>query len=266
MRAHSSGTPTTTASAISGPRRTRRRWSAPRYQATTRSRDGEPHGVRQRVDVPGGAGDQVAGAGALDRRQRQRDDPLHELLAQLGEHLLAEDEGLPARGPGDPVCTSIATASTAASRSTVPTPAPARTSSTSRPSSAGPASPASAANACRPTPAPGRGRAGARAAPPRGGRWPAPRPAGWCLTGPPRGRRCAGRRRWWRAARGGCPRRPLAAVQERTWSTWSSSSGLAVMTTVVRPARCARSRSAIRASVCASTALVGSTSTSVGRR
>jgi hypothetical protein len=43
---------------------------------------------------------QVAGAGPLDRRQGQRDDPLHELLAQLGEDLLAEDEGLPPREPG----------------------------------------------------------------------------------------------------------------------------------------------------------------------
>ena len=48
-----------------------------------------------------------------------------------------------------------------------------------------------------------------------------------------------------------------------TWSTASSSSGLVVVTTVVRPARCARSRAAIRASVWASTALVGSTSTRI---
>ena len=51
------------------------------------------------------------------------------------------------------------------------------------------------------------------------------------------------------------------STSRATSSAWSSMSGLAVVTTVVRPSRCRRSRSAIRASVCASTADVGSTST-----
>src|SRR5690606_7112878 len=47
-----------------------------------------------------------------------------------------------------------------------------------------------------------------------------------------------------------------------TSSTRSSTSGLVLTMTVDRPARAVASRSAMRASVCASTALVGSTSTS----
>ena len=48
-----------------------------------------------------------------------------------------------------------------------------------------------------------------------------------------------------------------------TRSAASSSSGLVVSTIVVRPARCARRPRAILASVCASTALVGSTRTRI---
>ena len=62
-------------------------------------RDPEPGDVRQRLDVVGRARDEVAGTGALDRRQRQRDDAVHELLAQLGEEVLAHPERRPAREP-----------------------------------------------------------------------------------------------------------------------------------------------------------------------
>ena len=59
------------------------------------------------------------------------------------------------------------------------------------------------------------------------------------------------------------PRRRRGRPRRRTTrSARSSTSGLVVTTTVVRPARASRRRAAIRASVCASTALVGSTSTS----
>ncbi len=49
-----------------------------------------------------------------------------------------------------------------------------------------------------------------------------------------------------------------------TRSAWCSQSGDAVLTTVVRPCRTAATRTAIRASVWASTAEVGSTSTRIG--
>ena len=60
--------------------------------AISRLRHGEADRARQRVDVGGRPRDQVAGAGALDRRERQREHAAHEVLAQLGEHLLGEHE------------------------------------------------------------------------------------------------------------------------------------------------------------------------------
>ena len=45
------------------------------------------------LDVAGGAGDQVAGAGRLDRAEGQAEDAVEELLAQLGQHPLAEGVG-----------------------------------------------------------------------------------------------------------------------------------------------------------------------------
>ena len=51
--------------------------------------------------------------------------------------------------------------------------------------------------------------------------------------------------------------------RKATRSAWCSSSGDTVVTIVVRPRRCSASRSAIIASVCASTAEVGSTSTRI---
>ena len=58
--------------------------------------------------------------------------------------------------------------------------------------------------------------------------------------------------------------RPGPASRKTTRSAWCSHSGDTVVTTVVRPRRCSATRSAIRASVWASTAEVGSTSTSTG--
>ena len=55
----------------------------------------------ERVDVRRRAGDQVARPGALDGRERQAQHPIHEVLAQLREHLLGEDERGPPREPRD---------------------------------------------------------------------------------------------------------------------------------------------------------------------
>ena len=64
-------------------------------------RDAEADDVREGLDVVRRARDEVAGAGALDGRQGQLDDPTHELLAQLGEDRLAHDERGPAGEPRD---------------------------------------------------------------------------------------------------------------------------------------------------------------------
>src|SRR5665647_3546453 len=53
----------------------------------------------------------------------------------------------------------------------------------------------------------------------------------------------------------------MPSASRMTASAWSSSSGLEVITTVVRPARALARRTAIRASVWVSTALVGPTRT-----
>ena len=52
----------------------------------------EPDRARERVDVGGRARDEVADPGPLDRRERQREDAAHEVVAQLGEHPLREHE------------------------------------------------------------------------------------------------------------------------------------------------------------------------------
>ena len=48
------------------------------------------HRPAELVDVAAGAGEQVAGAGRLDHADRQRQRVADEVLAQLGQHLLAE--------------------------------------------------------------------------------------------------------------------------------------------------------------------------------
>ena len=60
----------------------------------------EAHGPGQSLDVAGAAGDQVAGAGPLDGRQRQRQDAGQEVLAQVGEDRLGDHEAGPAGEPG----------------------------------------------------------------------------------------------------------------------------------------------------------------------
>ena len=83
------------------------------------------------------------------------------------------------------------------------------------------------------------------------------------MSGPRRGARPSG-------TSGRCRSRSRCApcattrpsTSSATSSTWSRSSGLVVRTIVVRPSRIVPSRSAIRASVCASTAEVGSSRTS----
>ena len=54
--------------------------------------DRKPDRPGERIDVGGRARDEVADPGPLDRREGQREDPAHEVLAQLGEHLLGENE------------------------------------------------------------------------------------------------------------------------------------------------------------------------------
>jgi hypothetical protein len=65
----------------------------PRDDRDQRLRHGVPHAAGERVDVPGGTGDQVAGTGPFHRRQRQCQHTVDELLAQCGEHLLAQPGG-----------------------------------------------------------------------------------------------------------------------------------------------------------------------------
>ena len=48
------------------------------------------HRPAELVDVTAGAGEQVAGAGRLDHADRERECVADEVLAQLGQHLLAE--------------------------------------------------------------------------------------------------------------------------------------------------------------------------------
>ena len=57
-----------------------------------RLRQREADRSRHRVDVRGRARDQVAGAGALDRRERQCEHAAHEVLTELCEHLLGEND------------------------------------------------------------------------------------------------------------------------------------------------------------------------------
>ncbi len=52
------------------------------------------------VHVRRGAGDEIAGTGALDGREWQRQDSPHEVLAQACEHLFGEHEGRAACEPG----------------------------------------------------------------------------------------------------------------------------------------------------------------------
>ena len=112
--------------------------------------DGEADRARERVDVGRRARDEVAGAGALDGRERQREHAPHEVLAQLGEHLLREHERRAPREPGEDRLRDQearrARARACRRRLVV---VPFCTDCTSAPSSGGPARPAAAAAACR---------------------------------------------------------------------------------------------------------------------
>ena len=79
-----------------------------------------------------------------------------------------------------------------------------------------------------------------------------------CDRRPAGSRRCARTSSSWRPA---STTRP--SCRNATWSAWCSSSGETVVMIVVRPRRCSASRRAISASVWASTAEVGSTSTRI---
>jgi len=59
------------------------------------------HGTGEHVHVGGHPGEQVPRAGRLHRRQRQVDDPLQEVLAQLGEDQLSEHQRQQPRGAGE---------------------------------------------------------------------------------------------------------------------------------------------------------------------
>ena len=61
---------------------------------------GEADRAGERVDVGGRPGDEVTRPCALDGRERQPEHAAHEVLAQLGEHLLGQHERGPAREPG----------------------------------------------------------------------------------------------------------------------------------------------------------------------
>jgi hypothetical protein len=63
--------------------------------------DGEADRPRERVDIGRRPRDEVAGAGPLDGREREREHAAHEVLAELGEDRLGEDERGAAGEPGD---------------------------------------------------------------------------------------------------------------------------------------------------------------------
>ena len=86
-----------------------------RHGRDQRLRQGEADGARQRVDVRRRAGDQVAGAGPLDGRERQREHAPHEVLAQLGEHGSESTKDARRARKVKIVCATRATASTATS-------------------------------------------------------------------------------------------------------------------------------------------------------
>ena len=237
-------------------------------------RDAEADDVRERLDVVRRARDEVAGAGPLDGRQRQLDDPAHELLAQLGEDRLAHDERGPAGEPRDdglhddgagdperervddlerpPVADLVDEQADDARRRRAPRRR--RRSAADDPKQAA-AVPAQQAAACGLGPTPCRRRAGCGV-------------AGGGVSGispPPLGRRCAGSRD--------------RAVMSSRWVPVGDGPAVAQEDDVVGPVEDERARRhddgrapgrgprrgvpAMRASVWASTALVGSTSTRV---
>ena len=135
---------------------------------------------------------------------------------------------------------------------------------TSEPRSGGPTSPVAAASACRTT-TPTIVRAVAAREHERLLRAsrPCPRSGGSCSCRLPAGDDVPVRRVARRSSRCFPGRLDAPVHDEHDGSAWSSTSGLVVTTTVVTPARKRCSWRAMRASVWASTALVGSTSTRI---
>src|SRR5581483_9657544 len=228
-----------------------------------RLRDGEPDGAGERVDVGRRARHQVAGAGALHRRERQGEHAAHEVFPQLREHLLGQDERRAAREPrqrrlreqerkqDEPRTVDVAARRPAAdSLHEVPEdrrPCEARRGSTrmqpDRPDELAAMTPGERASLAAELGAV-RDRQQRHSSSP-------------LVTTSRYGALVRSSSRWVPSA----ATRP--SWSSTTRSARSSTSGLVVTTAVVRPARASRSRLAIRASVCASTALVGSTSTRI---
>ena len=234
-------------------------------------RQGPAHRPAELVDVAAGPGEQVARPGRLDDADGQREGVADEVLAQLGEHLLAQhladvagvagEHGLQHEEPGqhhdDPVDLGRGGA--------------ASTASTRSPSSRGAARPASAASDVQRQRSAQQSRGCRRAmhagvAPRTGtavrnGRASVLIVVGTSLSPGDRRGGTAGR---CRAGPGDVrSRRPGPRAGTRPRPPRRASAGCSMVTTVVRPTRCSRSRAAIRASVWASTAEVGSTSTRI---
>ena len=233
------------------------------------------HRPAELVDVAAGAGQQVAGAGRLDDADRQRERVADEVLAQLGQHLLAEHLAEVAGVAGQHGLEQQERRPAAATiRSTTAGRAVARPTPRGRRAAAARPAPASAATACRRERAPEQPRVAAResrgvAADRPGRRRRAGRRCSSSATAsrlelglaghdgggtPGRGRAarrgCRSRRPGRRA--GTRRRRPGRAPAGCSWSRrWCGRRGARAAAT------------AIRASVWASTAEVGSTRTRI---
>ena len=163
-------------------------------------------------------------------------------------------------------CTTTKPTIASVTWSTVVVVVPCWTAWTSWPSSHGMARPATAASACRPSATTQLARVPAH----QGPRVPAylgrrRRPAAGRSLVLPAGHAGGVCAPTCRAVPGGCPRPPPGRARHRPRDRpGRARAGWCVQTTVVRPAGRRARRAAMRASVCASTALVGSTSTSTG--
>ena len=108
------------------------------------------HRPAELVDVAAGPGQQVAGAGRLDDADRQRERVVDEVLAQLGQHLLAEHLASVARVAGQHGLQRAGSPPASSDDLVdVATVVPFSTASTSSPSRRGAARAARAARTCR---------------------------------------------------------------------------------------------------------------------
>ena len=257
------GTATSSGSASSGLTSTSAPSTSPTViSAITVSGTANRTALRQRVHVPRGPGEQIAGAGPLHRGQRDGEHPVDEVLAQPASTRSPSRAEASTAKRTSTACTTTNPAIVTASRSTTPAPRPcwmrldevAEQARADQPGDRGEHVQAD------------RDGQGARVAaeevarvpPDLGGR----RPPASALPLIESSRRTvrAYRGSAVEQARGGCPRRPRRPARRRARGRpGPAPAGCVEQTTVVRPRRAAPSRSAIRASVCASTALVGST-------